>query len=75
MYFSIDINNHCGLPVICLGTCVCQFVKEVKYLGVVIHSSMKTTIDVAKQTRKSYMQATFFNKKILLPGKKFTKKR
>ena len=47
MYFSIDINKHCGLPVIYLGNCVCQFVKEVKYLGVMIHSSMKTTIDVA----------------------------
>ena len=30
MYFSIDINKHCGLPVIYLGTSVCQFVKEVK---------------------------------------------
>ena len=39
MYFSIDINKHCGLPVIYLGNCVCQFVKEVKYLGVMIHSS------------------------------------
>ena len=57
MYFSIDINKHCGLPVIYLGNCVCQFVKEVKYLGVMIHSSMKTTIDVARQTRKFYMQA------------------
>ena len=48
MYFSIDMNKHCGLPVIYLGHSVCQFVKEVKYLGVMIHSSMKTTIiDVA----------------------------
>ena len=57
MYFSIDINKHCGLPVIYLGNSVCQFVKEVKYLDVVIHSSMKTTIDVTRQTRKFYMQA------------------
>ena len=28
-----------------------------KYLGVMIHSSMKTTIDVARQTRKFYLQA------------------
>ena len=55
MYFSIDINKHCGLPEIYLGNCVCQFVKEDKYLGVMIHSSMKTTIDVARQTRKFYM--------------------
>ena len=63
MYFSIDINKHCGLPVIYLGNCVCQFVKEVKYLGVIIHSSMKTTIDVARQTRKFYMQANLLLRK------------
>ena len=57
IYFSIDINKHCGLPVIYLGNCVCQFVKEVKYLSVMIHSSMKTSIDVARQIRKFYMQA------------------
>ena len=27
------------------------------YLGVMIHSSMKTTIDVTRQTKKFYMQA------------------
>ena len=57
MYSSIDINKLCGLPVLYLGYCVCQFVKEFKYLGVIVHSSMKTTIDVARQTRKFYMQA------------------
>ena len=58
MYFSIDINKHCGLPVIYLGNCVCQFVKEVKYLGVMIHSSMKNTIDVARQTRIALMMSS-----------------
>ena len=57
MYFSTSINKHCGLPVIYLGNCECQFVNEVKYLGVMIHSSMKTTIDVTRQTKKFYMQA------------------
>ena len=57
MLYADDINKHCGLPVIYLGNCVCQFVREVKYLGVMIHSSMKTTIDVARQTRKLYMKA------------------
>ena len=57
VYFSTSINKHCGLPVIYLSNCECQFVNEVKYLGVMIHSSMKTTIDVTKQTRKFYMQA------------------
>ena len=40
MYFGIDINKHCGLPVIYLDNYVCQFVKEVKYLGVMIYASM-----------------------------------
>ena len=57
IYFSTTINKHCGLPVIYLGNSVCQFVQEVKYLGVIIHSTMKTTIDVARQTRKFYLQA------------------
>ena len=56
MYFSININKHCRLPVIIyMSTCVCQFVYEVKYLGVMIHSSIKTTIDITRQTRKFYM--------------------
>ena len=52
MYFSTSMNKHCGCPVIYLGNSICEFVKKVKYLGVMIHSSMKTTIDVARQTRK-----------------------
>ena len=57
MYFSTSMNKHWGCPVIYLGNSICEFVKEVKYLGVMIHSSMKTTIDVARQTRKFYLQA------------------
>ena len=57
MYFSTSMNKHCGCPVIYLGNSICEFVKEVKYLGVMIHSSMKTTIDVARQIRKFYLQA------------------
>ena len=51
------MSKHCGLPKIYLGNSVYQFVQEVKYLGVIIHSTMKTTIDVARQTRKFYLQA------------------
>ena len=32
------------------GNGVCQLVQKVKYLGVIIPSTMKTTIDVARQT-------------------------
>ena len=34
-----------------------DFVHETKYLGVVINSSMKTSSDVVRQTRKFYAQA------------------
>ena len=62
MYFSTSINKHCGCPVIYLGNSISEFVKKKgKYLGVMIHSSMKTTIDVAKQTRKFYLQANLRN--------------
>ena len=57
IYFSTSMNKHCGCPVIYLGNSIWEFVKEVKYLGIMIHSSMKTTIDVARQTRKFYLQA------------------
>ena len=50
-------GNVCGLSIIYSGHSVCQLVQEVKYLGVDIHSIMKTTIDVARQTRKFYLQA------------------
>ena len=56
------MNKQCGLPVIYLGNSVCQFVQEVKYLGVIIHSTMKTTIDVARQTRKFYLQANLLSR-------------
>ena len=64
MYFSTSINKHCGLPVIYLSNCECQFVNEVKYLGAMIHSSMKTTIDVTRQTKKFYMQANLLLRNI-----------
>ena len=57
MYFSSSMNKHCGCPVIYLGNSICEFDKEVKYLDGIVHSSMKTTIDVARQTHKLYLQA------------------
>ena len=57
LYFSNHGNKHYVLPVIYLNNCVHQFAKEVQHLGVMIHSSMKTKIDVARQTHKFYMQA------------------
>ena len=55
IYFITIRNTHCRLPLIYLGNRVCQFVQEVKHLGVIIHSTMKTTINVARLTRKFYL--------------------
>ena len=65
MYFSTSMKKHCGCPLIYLvnSTCICEFVKEVKYLGVMIHSSMKTTTDVARQTRKFCLQVNLLLRK------------
>ena len=46
IYFSTIMNKHCGFAVIYLGNSLCQFVQEVKYLDVIIYSTMKTTTDV-----------------------------
>ena len=59
MYFSATMNKHCDLPVIYLENNVCEFVQEVKYIGVIIHSTMKTTINVIRKTRKIYLQDDF----------------
>ena len=48
MYFNIALNKHCGFSEIYVGISMCQIVREVKYLGVMIDSSMKTKIDGAK---------------------------
>ena len=49
------MNKHCGCLLIYLGNSIGEFVKGVKYLGIMIHSSIKMTIDVARQTRKFYL--------------------
>ena len=57
IYFSTAMNKHCGCPVIYLRNSVRQYVQKVKYLWVFLYSTMKTTLDVARQTRKFYLQA------------------
>ena len=39
------MNKPRGLPVIYLGNRTCEMVKVVKYLGVMMYSPMKTTIN------------------------------
>ena len=57
IYFSTTRNRQCGLSVNYMGNGVCQFVQEVKCFDVIIHSTMKSTIELAAQTRIFYLQA------------------
>ena len=54
MFFRSSVNKQCGLSDIFISSTICEFANEVKYLGVMINSSFKTTIDVQRQTRFLY---------------------
>ena len=56
MFFKSKMNKLCdNVPVVLSGNTI-DFVHETKYLGVIINSSMKTSSDVVRQTRKFYAQ-------------------
>ena len=57
MFFKSSVNKHCDYANVYLSGNHIDFVQEVKYLGVLLNSSMKTSIDVSRQTRKFYAQA------------------
>ena len=57
LVFRSSVNKSCALPKIFICDTICEFPNEVKYLGVMISSSMKTTIDVKRQTRTFYARA------------------
>ena len=52
-----SVNKQCGLADTFISGTMCEFANEVKYLGVMINSSLKTTIDVKRQTRNFYSRA------------------
>ena len=52
----LSTNTVTTLTVFLSGNQI-DFVQEVKYLGVLLNPSMKTSIDVSRQTRKFYAQA------------------
>ena len=54
MSINTTMNKNCGLPVKYLFNCECQFVEQVKYFDVMIHSSIKTRIDVTRQMEKKF---------------------
>ena len=57
MFFKSSVKNDCGYANVYLSGNHIDFVQKFKYLGVLINSSMKTSIDVSRQTQKFYAQA------------------
>ena len=57
MFFKCTVNKHCDNSTVFLSGNQIDFVQEVKYLGVLLNPSMKTSIDVSRQARKFYAQA------------------
>ena len=57
LFFRSSVNKSCALPKIFICDTICEFSNEVNYLGIMISSSMKTTIDVKRQTRTFYARA------------------
>ena len=51
MFFKCTVNKHCDNSTVFLSGNQIDFVQEVKYLGVLLNPSMKTSIDVSRQTR------------------------
>ena len=57
LFFRSSVNKQCGLSDIFISGTICEFVNEVKYLGVMIKSSFKTIIDVRRQTHNFHARA------------------
>ena len=56
MFFKSKMNKLCDNVPVVLSRNTIDFVHETKYLGVIINSSVKTSSDVVRQTRKFYAQ-------------------
>ena len=56
MFFKSAVNRKCDTTdlFLFLNSKAIDFVQETKYLGVMLNSQLKTSIDVSRQTRKSY---------------------
>ena len=53
----LAVNKHCDNSTVFLSGNQIDLVQEVKYVGVLLNPSMKTSIDVSRQTQKLYAQA------------------
>ena len=62
MFFKCTVNKHCDNSTVFLSGNQIDFVQEVKYLGVLLNPSMKTSIGVLRQTRKFYAQANMLSR-------------
>ena len=57
MFFKSAVNRKCDTTDLFLGNKTIDFVQETKYLGVILNSQLKTSIDISRQPRKFYAQA------------------
>ena len=61
MFFKSEVNKKCDNTDMILSGKAIDFVQETKYLGVILNSQLKTSVDVSRQTRKFYAQASMKN--------------
>ena len=57
MFFKFEVNKKCDNTDMFLSGKAIDFVQETKYLGVILNSQLKRSVDVSRQTRKFYAQA------------------
>ena len=57
--FRFSVNKQCGLQDIVISSTKCGFSNEVKYFGVMINSSLKTTIDIRKQKLVNFIHNAY----------------
>ena len=57
MFFKCRMNKTCDITNVVLSGNIIDYVHTTKYLGVLLCSDMKTSIDVCRQPSKFYAQA------------------
>ena len=57
MFFKSAVNRKCDTTDLFLSSKAIDFVQETKYLGVMLNSQLKMSIDVSRQIPKFYDQA------------------
>ena len=57
MFFRCSMNKTCDITNVVRSGNTIDYVHKTKYLGVLLYSDMKTSIDVCRQTSRFYAQA------------------